>query len=168
MMFYLAGTIWVGVIIYMIVTWMQRPEKVREIFRHFVKDSRIFVGIVPMALLAAGFLTPLVPGDFVARWLGESAGMTAIMIGTLAGWCLPVPPIIFYPIVAVLLKTGAGMPALTALICAWSVFGIHRTVLMELPLMGRYFVTLRLLCSMAFPPLAGLIAIFVADGLGVS
>ncbi len=90
MMFYLAGTIWVGVIIYMIVTWMQRPEKVPEIFRHFVKNSRIFVGIVPMALLAAGFLTPLVPGDFVARWLGESAGMTAIMIGTLAGWCLPV------------------------------------------------------------------------------
>jgi uncharacterized membrane protein YqaE (UPF0057 family) len=81
---------------------------------------------------------------------------------------LPVPPIIFYPIVAVLLKTGAGMPALTALICAWSVFGIHRTMLMELPLMGRYFVTLRVMCSIAFPPIAGLIAILISGYLGVS
>ena len=167
-MYYLAGAIWAGVIGYLVMIWLKRPEKVREIFRHFIKSGRIFVGIVPMALLAAGFLTPLVPGEFVARWLGDSAGMPAIMIGTLAGWCLPVPPIIFYPIVAVLLKTGAGLPALTALICAWSVFGIHRTVLMELPLMGRYFVSLRLMCSMAFPPLAGFIAIFVADGLGAS
>jgi len=167
-MYYLAGTIWVGVIAYLLFTWLKRPEKVREIFRHFVKSGRIFVGIVPMALLAAGFLTPLVPGDFVARCLGDSAGMTAIMVGTLAGWCLPVPPIIFYPIVAVLLKTGAGMPALTALICAWSVFGIHRTMLMELPLMGRYFVSLRVMCSIAFPPVAGLIAILVSRQLGVS
>ena len=167
-MYYLAGTIWIGVIIYLTVIWRKWPEKLREIFRHFLKSGRIFVGIVPMALLAAGFLTPLVPGDFIARWLGDSAGMSAIMIGTLAGWCLPVPPIIFYPIVAVLLKTGAGMPALTALICAWSVFGIHRTMLMELPLMGRYFVTLRVMCSIAFPPIAGLIAILVSDQLGVS
>jgi len=167
-MFYLAGTIWAGVIVFLTVTWLRRPEKVRDVFRHFLKNGRIFVGIVPMALLAAGFLTPLVPGDFVARWLGDSAGVTGIMIGTLAGWCLPVPPIIFYSIIAVLLKTGAGMPALTALITAWSVFGIHRTLLMELPLMGRYFVSLRLMCSMAFPPLAGLIAVLVADGLDVS
>jgi uncharacterized membrane protein YraQ (UPF0718 family) len=167
-MYYLAGTIWVGVIAYLLVTWLKRPEKVREIFRHFLKSGKIFVGIVPMALLAAGFLTPLVPGEFVARWLGDSAGVTAIMVGTLAGWCLPVPPIIFYPIVAVLLKTGAGMPALTALICAWSVFGIHRTMLMELPLMGRYFVTLRVMCSIAFPPIAGLIAILISGYLGVS
>lgn len=166
-MFYLAGTIWICVTLFLLVTWFRRPEKVRDVFRHFVKNGRIFVGIVPMALLSAGFLTPLVPGEFVARWLGDSAGMTGIMIATLAGWCLPVPPIIFYPIIAVLLKTGAGMPQLTALICAWSVFGIHRTVLMELPLMGRYFVSLRLMSSLAFPPFAGLIAILVADGLGV-
>ena len=167
-MFYLAGAIWAGVTAFLAITWCRRPEKVRDVFRHFIKNGRIFIGIVPMALLAAGFLTPLVPGDFVARWLGDAAGMTGIMIATLTGWCLPVPPIVFYPIIAVLLKTGAGLPQLTALIVAWSVFGIHRTILMELPLMGRYFVTLRLLSSMAFPPFAGLIAIAAARGLGMS
>ena len=167
-MYYLAAVIWTGVIVFLAFAWRRRPEKVYDVFRHFLKNGRLFVGVVPMALLAAGFLSPLVPGDFVARWLGDSAGMTAILIGTLAGWCLPVPPIVFYPIMAVLLKTGAGLPALTALITAWSVFGFHRTLPMELPLMGRYFVSLRLMCSMAFPPLAGLIAIGASRWLGLS
>ena len=39
--------------------------------------------------------------------------------------------------------------------------------LVQLPLMGRYFVSLRLLCSMAFPPFAGLIAILISSELGV-
>ena len=136
-MFYIAGAIWTLVICLLCWAAAKRPEKLREVFAHFLKNGKIFVGVVPMALLAAGFLTPLVPGDLVARWLGGSSGISGILIGTIAGWCLPVPPVIFYPIVAVLLKTGAGMPQLTALIAAWCVFGIHRTLPMELPLMGK-------------------------------
>ena len=167
-MFYLAGAIWILVIVLLLRTWITRPEKFREVLQHFFKNSRLFVGVVPMALLAAGFLTPLVPGEFVARWLGETAGVMGIFIATLIGWCLPLPPPIFYPIIAVLLNTGAGMPQLTALVCAWSVFGIHRTLPMELPLMGRYFVTLRLMSCMAFPPVAGLIAIGLSGWLSLS
>lgn len=165
-MFYLAGAIWILVIGLLIWTGLRRPEKLRDVFAHFLKNGKIFIGIVPLALLAAGFLTPLVPGDLVARWLGGSSGISGILIATLAGWCLPVPPVIFYPIVAVLLKTGAGMPQLTALIAAWCVFGIHRTLPMELPLMGRYFVSLRLMSSMAFPPFAGMLAVPITNSLG--
>jgi hypothetical protein len=94
--------------------------------------------------------------------------MTGIMIAMLAGWCLPAPPVIFFPIIAVLLKAGAGYPQMTALIVAWNVFALHRTLPMELPLMGRYFVSLRLMSSLALPPLAGLLAIPVARFLGTS
>jgi hypothetical protein len=165
-MLYIGGAIWIVVIILLIWSGRRHPEKVREVFVHFFKNGKIFVGIVPMALIAAGFLTPLVPGDLVARWLGGAAGMSGILVGTLVGWCLPVPPVIFYPIIAVLLKTGAGMPQLTALVAAWCVFGIHRTLPMELPLMGRYFVSLRLMSSMAFPPFAGMLAIPITNSFG--
>ena len=165
-MLYFGGMIWIVVIGLLVWSGRRRPEKVREVFVHFLKNGKIFVGIVPMALIAAGFLTPLVPGDLVARWLGGASGMSGILIGTLAGWCLPLPPVIFYPIIAVLLKTGAGMPQLTALVAAWCVFGIHRTLPMELPLMGRYFVSLRLMSSMAFPPFAGILAIYISETLG--
>jgi uncharacterized membrane protein YraQ (UPF0718 family) len=167
-MYILVSCLWCVVIAVLLWAWRWRPEKVIEVFRQFLRNGRVFVGVVPMALLAAGFLSPLVPGDLVARWLGDSAGMTGIMIAMLAGWCLPVPPVIFFPIIAVLLKAGAGLPQMTALIAAWNVFALHRTLPMELPLMGRYFVTLRLLSSLALPPLAGLIAIPVARGFGLS
>jgi uncharacterized membrane protein YraQ (UPF0718 family) len=167
-MYYLVAAIWCVVAVVLAWAWRHRPEKLRAVFRQFLRNGRVFVGVVPMALLAAGFLSPLVPGDVVARWLGESAGMTGIMIAMLAGWCLPVPPVIFFPIIAVLLKAGAGLPQMTALIAAWNVFALHRTLAMELPLMGRYFVTLRLLSSLALPPLAGLLAIPVARAFGLS
>ena len=155
-MLYFGAIIWVVVIGLLVWTGHREPQKVRDVFRHFLKNGRIFVGIVPMALIAAGFLTPLVPGDVVAEWLGGSAGIHGILVATVVGWCLPVPPVIFYPIIAVLLNTGAGMPQLTALVAAWCVFGIHRTMTMELPLMGRYFTSIRLRSSIAFPPFAGL------------
>ncbi len=91
----------------------------------------------------------------------SAAGIEGILIATLAGWCLPVPPVIFFPIVAVLLKAGAGGAQLTALVAAWNVFAFHRTLAMELPVMGRYFVTLRLASSVLIPPLAGLTAILL-------
>jgi uncharacterized membrane protein YraQ (UPF0718 family) len=167
-MYYLVAGIWCGVAAVLLWAWRKRPEKLREVRRQFLRNGRVFVGVVPMALLAAGFLSPLVPGELVARWLGESAGVTGIMVAMLAGWCLPVPPVIFFPIIAVLLKAGAGLPQMTALIVAWNVFALHRTLPMELPLMGRYFVTLRLASSLALPLLAGLLAFPVARAFGLS
>ena len=166
-MYSIVAGVWCAVIVILLWTWRRRPEKLREVFVRFARNGRIFIGVVPMALLAAGFLSPLVPSELVARWLGGSAGMTGIFIAMLAGWCLPVPPVIFFPIIAVLLKAGAGYPQMTALIAAWNVFALHRTLAMELPLMGRYFVSLRLMSSLALPLLAGLLAIPVADFLGL-
>lgn len=167
-MYYLVAVIWCAVGAVLLWAWRNRPEKLREVWRQFLRNGRVFAGVVPMALLAAGFLSPLVPGELVAHWLGESAGVTGVLIAMLAGWCMPVPPVIFFPIVAVLLKAGAGLPQMTALIAAWNVFALHRTLPMELPLMGRYFVTLRLASSLALPLLAGLLAFPVARALGLS
>ncbi len=160
--------VWTLVGIFLLVAWKRRPETIPEIFSRFRSSGRIFVGIVPMALLAAGFLAPLVPSDLVGRWLGDEAGVTGLFIGMLAGWCLPIPPVIFYPVIAVLLKAGAGLPQLVALIVAWSVFALHRTLPMELPLMGGYFVSLRLMSSIFLPVVAGFAAMGIVELLRMS
>lgn len=159
--------VWLAVLALALHTARTRPDRLREVLRRFVRNGRLFVGVVPLALLAAGFLAPLVPTEPVGRWLGAGAGASGILVAMLAGWCLPVPPVVFFPIVAVLLKAGAGIPQMTALIAAWNVFALHRTLPMELPLMGRYFVTLRLLSSLFIPVLAGFIAIPVTRALGL-
>ena len=162
-----AGSIWLVVGLILLRTWRRQPEKIPEIFKRFRSGGRIFVGVVPMALIAAGFLAPLVPSELVGHWIGKEAGVSGIFIGMLAGWCLPIPPVIFYAVIAVLLKAGAGLPQLVALIVAWNVFALHRTLPMELPLMGRYFVSLRLMSSLFLPIIAGFLALGIVEVLGM-
>jgi len=163
-----AGTaVWLVVAALVIFVGRTHPDRLREVLRRSLTNGRIFVGVVPLAMLAAGFMAPLVPTGLVARWLGDQAGAGGIFVAMLAGWCLPVPPVVFFPIVAVLLKAGAGIPQMVALVAAWNVFALHRTLPMELPLMGRYFVTLRLLSSLFIPVIAGFLAIPIARGLGL-
>lgn len=167
-MIYVVPLIWLGTACLAFHTWRARPDDFRKALRSAAKTARLFLGVVPLALIAAGFLSPLVPGELVGRLLGESAGFTGIMIAILIGFCLPVQPPVFFPLIAILLGAGAGYPQLTALIASWNVFAAHRTLGIELPLMGRYFVIIRVLASLAILPISGLIAIPVTRWLGFS
>ncbi len=165
-MLIIGSLLWAVVMVLIVYNWRSGGGRNRAVLRNVWRNGRIFVAVVPVALLAASFLAPLIPGEVVARWLGAGAGFKGILIATLAGWCIPVPPVVFFPIVAVLLKSGAGMAQMTALVVAWNVFAFHRTLPMELPVMGGYFVSLRLMSSFFIPPLAGLAAVLVMGGFG--
>lgn len=121
----------------------------------------LFFFIVPRfvaALLIAGFFLALVPREFVARWIGEEAGFRGIFMATLAGIATPGGPLMAWPIVVVLFKAGAGKGPIVAYITAWSMLGLQRTIVWELPLMGMEFVAIKTLSGILMPLLAGLIA----------
>lgn len=155
-MLIIAAVIWLLVLVMLVHVLRRRPEVRGELIDVFLRNGRIFIVVVPMAMIAAGFLVPLVPPEMIAIWLSDGAGLEGILIATMVGWLLAVPPYIMLAIVAVLIDAGAGAASMVALITAWSVFGFHRTLPIELPIMGRYFVTLRLLVTFLMPPLAGL------------
>jgi hypothetical protein len=140
---------------------LRHRDQLPRLFKVFCQQGEVFIALVPTALIAAGFLTPLVPGTLVAQWLGGAAGFRGLMIGMLAGWWIPLPPIIFFSVIAVLLKSGAGLPQMISLIVAWNVFAFHRTFPLELPVMGSYFVILRLMSSVSLPLIAGGIAMLI-------
>jgi uncharacterized membrane protein YraQ (UPF0718 family) len=110
-----------------------------------------------MALIISGFFSVLIPTDLVATWLGKESGMKGILIASLVGGFTPGGPIICFPIVVVLFKTGAGVPALISFLTAWSVFAFHRIISYEIPFMGFRFVMIRILSSLVLPPLAGIL-----------
>jgi hypothetical protein len=153
---------WVVVVV--VYGWivLKRRDQLPRLLKVFCHQGEVFVALVPAALIAAGFLTPLVPGELVGQWLGGAAGIRGLLIGMMAGYCIPLPPIIFFSVIAVLVKSGAGLPQMISLIVAWNVFAFHRTFPLELPVMGRYFVTLRLLSSVSLPLIAGGIAMLIA------
>ena len=70
-----------------------------------------FIRILPrlaLALLTAGFLGQLLPGELIGSLIGAESGTKGILIASLAGGFTPGGPIISFPIVVVLREAGAG------------------------------------------------------------
>jgi uncharacterized membrane protein YraQ (UPF0718 family) len=119
--------------------------------------GRLF-GIIPrigVALLLAGFVAKLTPGEPIAALIGPDSGWRGILIASVTGGFVPAGPIISFPLVVVLAKAGAGVPQLVAFLTAWSVFAFHRVLIYEIALMGWRFSAVRLTTSLVLPPLAG-------------
>ncbi len=129
-----------------------------------------FVEIMPriaLALMTAGFLGVLVPGEPVARFIGPESGLSGILIASLVGGFVPGGPILSFPLVVVLYKAGAGLPQLIAFLTAWSVFAFHRVLIYEVTMMGWRFSAVRLVSSLVLPPLAGVLALALSQVLDV-
>jgi uncharacterized membrane protein YraQ (UPF0718 family) len=128
------------------------------------------VTIIPrivVALLMAGFVAKLMPGEPVAGLIGPESGLKGILIASVVGGFVPAGPIISFPIVVVLYKAGAGIPQLVAFLTAWSVFAFHRVMIYESTMMGWRFSAIRLVSSLVLPPLSGLLAAGLAHFIPV-
>lgn len=128
---------------------------------------KMIVEIIPLLLFAfivAGMVQVLLPQELLSRWIGEESGLKGILIGTLAGGVTPGGPYVSLPVVAGLLKAGAGVGTLVAFLTAWSLWAVSRLP-MEIGILGWKFTFVRLACTFFFPPIAGLIAQFVFSGV---
>ena len=119
-----------------------------------------FIIIVPRmicALIAAEFLAMLIPTEFISQFLGNDAGMVAILIGSLTGLMVPSGPVISFSIAATFATAGASIPAVIAFLTAWSIFSAHRVLIYEIPLLGVSFLRIRLLAVLILPVLSGVL-----------
>ena len=110
------------------------------------------------ALIIAGFVQVLVPRDLVARWLGSRAGLKGIVIASVAGALTPGGPMTSFPLLVALFASGAHRGSLIAYITGWSLLGVQRVLVWELPLMGGEFTLIRVLACAPLPILAGIVA----------
>ena len=125
--------------------------------------GKMLLGIIPLlilAFIAAGMIDKVLPRELLTQWLGNESGFRGLAIATAAGSITPGGPFIQFPIVAALFKSGAGVAPITAYITAWSLFGINRLIVFEIPLLGWRLVVARVLASLCFPFIIGLITRF--------
>jgi len=118
------------------------------------------VQILPMLIFAfimAGMVQVLIPHEVMSKWLGAESGLRGIFIGTVAGGLTPGGPYTCLPIIAGLLRAGAGVGTMVAFITGWSLWAIVRLP-MEAGILGWRFAGVRLACTFFFPPIAGLLA----------
>ena len=110
-----------------------------------------------VAFIVAGMIPVLVPAEMISKWVGAESGFRGILIGTVIGGLMPGGPFISMPIAAGLLRVGASVGTMVALLTAWSLVAVARLP-MEVGIRGWKFTLIRLACTFFFPPIAGLIA----------
>lgn len=135
----------------------KKPEIHREAMRKGAITAKTLLTRIPLIVIAVSLLVMLVPDQFIAEELGASAGFQGIMIGSLLGGFLPGGPSVAFPVVVVLMDSGAQGGPLIALITAWSVLAMHRMIFFEIPFMGVRFAALRFVSSLILPPIAGVL-----------
>lgn len=160
---YATVIIWIIALALGAVAFFRKDQSCHKGLQLAWKQARAITPKIVMALLVSGFFSQIIPTELVAQWLGKDAGLRGVMIGSLIGGLIPGGPIICFPVIFVLLKAGAAVPALISFLTAWSVFAFHRVLAYELPLMGIQFVRIRLLACLILPPLAGVMAAAIMD-----
>jgi uncharacterized membrane protein YraQ (UPF0718 family) len=106
----------------------------------------------------SAFLAELVPQDVAQGWLGPESGVAGLLVASVAGGLIPGGPFVSFPLVLTFAKAGAGVPQMVALVTGWAIYGFHRVIAWEYPVLGARFVALRMLSGLALPLFAGLLA----------
>lgn len=122
--------------------------------------SKMIIEILPLlffAFIIAGMVQVLLPKDLLSKWVGTESGIKGILIGTLAGAITPGGPYVSLPIVAALLKSGAGVGTMVAFLTSWSLWAITRLP-MDIGILGWKFSLARFASTFFFPPIAGIVA----------
>lgn len=158
--------IWAMVAVLAILAWRKGEGRLQRGLRRGFEMFLVNGPRVVVALLAAGFLSYLLPKALVAEWLGAESGWQGILIGSAVGPFFPGGPLVIFPVLVALLKAGAGLPAVLAFLTSASVWGLHRILMFEIPMMGIRFATNRMIASLALPPLAGILALLIIRLLG--
>lgn len=160
-------TTWVlaGVaLLLVIVTWQQGGTQM--VWEGVVSGGRILWSVVPLliaAFLIAGFIQEMVSRDTVTRWLGAESKWRGIALACLGGALIPGGPYVYYPIAAVLLKSGASLGVLVAFVTAKNLWSVTRLPL-EFALLGTRLTVVRVVVTFLAPPLLGILAEWLFGG----
>lgn len=124
--------------------------------------------LLPILLISfavTGLMQVLIPREQLMRWLGSEAGLRGILTGCFIGALVPGPPYAMYPVVASLYQGGASIGAVVGLMMGKGLWNVHH-IPSAIAVLGPRLTLVRLVSSLLFPPLAGVIAQTFLSGWG--
>jgi uncharacterized membrane protein YraQ (UPF0718 family) len=139
----------------LIVVYVKSPEAAHKGIQ---ATGSLLLEITPRMIAAftlAGLIQAIVPQELIVRWMGHGSGFKGILIGMSLGGVTPGGPMTHFPVIASLYKMGVGVGPLVAYLSAWSLFGLQRIIMWEIPFLGPKVVAVRFVVSFFFPLVAG-------------
>jgi uncharacterized membrane protein YraQ (UPF0718 family) len=155
-----------NVIVYAIALVLAVTAYLKGDRRHILgimEASKTLLLVLPTligAFLIAGYIHVLVPEGVVREWVGEESGFKGILVGYLAGTVTFGGPFISFPIAASLYQAGGSVKTVTTYITSWALWG-GGIIFYEFSILGPRLFSIRLIASILFPLLAGVIAAFL-------
>lgn len=143
-----------AVVALVIVYWKSPPAASHGL----QATGALILEITPRMIAAftlAGLIQAVVPQEMIVRWMGHGSGYRGLLIGMTLGSVTPGGPMTHFPVIAALYKVGIGVGPLVAYLTAWSLFGLQRIIMWEIPFLGAKIVALRIAVSFFFPVFAG-------------
>ena len=113
---------------------------------------------IVVAIGVAGLIWVLLPRERVVGLVGQESGLRGLLIAEAAGMVTPGGPTSSFALLAVLGGAGADRGAMVTYITAWSMLGLQRILVWDVPFMGPEFSATRFTVCLVLPILAGLIA----------
>jgi uncharacterized membrane protein YraQ (UPF0718 family) len=157
----------VAAVIALAVVYFKSPEAANK---GLSATGSLILEITPRMIAAftlAGLFQVIVPEELIVRWMGHGSGVKGILIGMSLGGITPGGPMTHFPVIASLFKMGVGVGPLVAYLSAWSLFGLQRVIMWEIPFLGAKVVAIRIAVSFLFPLIAGWLCELVWDKLHV-
>lgn len=154
-------------VIALAVIYLKSPEAANK---GLSATGSLMLEITPRMIAAftlAGLFQAIVPEEVILRWMGHGSGFKGILIGMSLGGITPGGPMTHFPVIASLFKMGVGIGPLVAYLSAWSLFGLQRVIMWEIPFLGAKVVAIRIAVSLLFPLVAGWLCELVWDKLHV-
>ena len=139
----------------LIAVYVKSPEAAHK---GLDATGSLLLEITPRMIAAftlAGLFQAVVPQEVILRWMGHGSGWRGLLIGMSLGGVTPGGPMTHFPVIASLYKMGVGIGPMVAYLTAWSLFGLQRVIMWEIPFLGPKVVAIRIIVSALFPLIAG-------------
>ncbi|MFK0572698.1 hypothetical protein [Endozoicomonas sp.] len=120
----------------------------------------MFMEMLPVfaaSFLIAGIALAMISPEQLSLWLSGSNNVAGSMIAALVGAVAPTSPIVLYPIAGTLNSVGTPVAVVIAFVAGFSLVGIGRAIVFELPFMGLKYVIIRSSVALLMPVIIGLI-----------
>lgn len=114
------------------------------------------LSILPAVMILLGLFAIWLPKHIVIKYLGKASGIKGIFLAIFLGMLPTGPLYIAFPIASALLKKGAKISNIIIFLSAWACIKLPQEMV-ELQFLGIKFMTLRLILTIAFVIIMGLI-----------
>lgn len=157
----------IAVIVLYTAVYLTNPKNVRTALNSTIyqlfNPQQGFMYLIIAAFLISSMLVLILPKEQIQTWLGKESGLRGISIGTVLGALTPGGPFLTFPILVGFWKAGTGIGTIIAYLTSWSLLGLHRVLIWELPFLGPKFVLVRIGVSLLIPFILGFLGQWIFD-----